>query len=78
MAFENLDHVLYMQIRVSNLYRNAHMMSVDDFLILDKKTGFLQFVADAFEPFCHTGDLGILDEVNEYVETVLAATQDTF
>jgi hypothetical protein len=24
MPFENFDHVLYMQIRIANLYRKAH------------------------------------------------------
>lgn len=67
MAFENFDHVLYMQIRVANLYRNAHNMSLDDFIKLDRKTDLLPFVADAYEPFHLTGDLGIVEEVDDYV-----------
>ena len=72
MPFENFDHVLYMQIRVANLYRKAHEMTIADFLKLDRQTNFLLFVADAYEPFHLTGDLGILDEVDDYVRTVLA------
>ena len=51
MAFENFDHVLYMQIRVANLYRRAHNMSVCDFLKLDRDTDFFSFVEDAYETF---------------------------
>jgi hypothetical protein len=72
MPFENFDHVLYMQIRVANLYRKAHKMTIDDFLKLDRKTNFLAFVADAYEPFHLTGDLGILEEVDDYVRESLA------
>ena len=60
MPFENFDHILYMQIRVANLYRKAHNMSIGDFIKLDRKTGLLPFIADAYEPFHLTGDLGIL------------------
>jgi len=74
MAFENFNHVLYMQIRVANLYRNAHNMSIGDFLQLDRKTDFLQFVADAYEPFHLTGDLGILEEIDDYLRESLASS----
>ena len=72
MPFDHFDHVLYMQIRVANLYRKAHDMSVDEFLELDRKTDFLLFVADAYEPFHLIGDPGILEEVDEYVRGALA------
>jgi hypothetical protein len=72
MPFENFDHVLYMQIRVANLYRKAHNMSVGDFLKLDRETDLLPFVADAYELFHLTGDPGILEEVDEYVRGALA------
>ena len=72
MPFENFDHVLYMQIRVANLYRRAHEMTIDDFLKLDRKTDLLQFIADAYEPFHLTGDLGILEEVDNYVRVASA------
>ena len=72
MAFENFDHVLYMQIRVANLYRNAHHMSISDFIKLERETNLLPFVADAYEPFHLMGDQGILDEVEDYVQTATA------
>jgi len=71
VPFENFDHVLYMQIRVANLYRKAHDMSIAEFLELDRKTDFLPFVADAYELFHLTGDLGILEEVDDYVRCAL-------
>ena len=71
VPFENFDHVLYMQIRVANLYRKAHEMTIADFLKLDRQINFLLFVADAYEPLHLTGDLGILDEVDDYVRTAL-------
>jgi hypothetical protein len=72
MAFENFDQVLYMQIRVANLYRNAHNMSIGDFIKLDRKTDLLPFVADAYEPFHLTGDPGIVEEVDDYVQERLS------
>ena len=71
MPFENFDHILNMQIRVANLYRKAHNMSVEEFLSFDRKTDFLQFVADAYEPFHLTGDAGILEEVDDYLRGAL-------
>jgi hypothetical protein len=72
LPFENFDHVLYMQIRVANLYRKAHRMTINDFLELDRKTDLLSFVADAYESFHLTGDLGILEEVDDYVRIAQA------
>jgi hypothetical protein len=66
MPFENFDHVLYMQIRVANLYRKARQMSIDDFLKLDRETDLLSFIAVAYESFHLTGDPGILEEVDDY------------
>jgi hypothetical protein len=71
MPFENFDHVLYMQIRVANLYRKVHQMTIDDFLKLDRQTDLLPFVADAYERFHLTGDPGILEEVDDYVRGAL-------
>jgi hypothetical protein len=71
MPFENFDHVLYMQIRVANLYRKAHNLSISEFLKLDRETDLLPFVADAYEPFHLTGDPGILEEVDDYMHGVL-------
>jgi hypothetical protein len=42
-------------------------MSIGDFLELDRKIDLLPFLADAYEPFHLTGDLGILEEVDDYV-----------
>jgi hypothetical protein len=67
MPFENFEHILYMQIRVANLYRKAHNLSVAEFLKLDRETDLLSFVADAYEPFHLTGDPGILEEVDAYI-----------
>ena len=72
MPFEKFNHILYMQIRIANLYCKAHGLSIGDFLKLDRKTDLLLFVADAYEPFHLTGDLGILEEVDDYVRVALA------
>jgi len=72
MPFENFDHVLYMQIRVANLYRKVHNISIEEFLKLDRKTDLLAFVANAYEMFHLTGDPGILEEVDDYVREALA------
>jgi hypothetical protein len=72
MPFENFDHVLYMQIRIANLYRKAHNMTIDDFLKLDMDTDLLPFIADAYEQFHLTGDPGIIEEIDDYVRGILA------
>ena len=72
MPFESFDHVLYMQIRIANLYRMTHNMTIGDFIELDRETDLLSFIADAYEPFHLTGDPGILEEVDEYVKSALA------
>ena len=72
MPFENFNHVLYMQIRVANLYRKVHRMTIDDFLKLERQTDLLLFIADAYEPFHLTGDDGVLEEVDDYVRAMLA------
>lgn len=61
-----------MPIRVANLYCNAHGMTAEDFLRLDRETDLLSFIADAYELFHLTGDPGILEEVDAYVRGVLA------
>ena len=71
MPFEKLNHVLYMQIRVANLYCKARDLSIADFLRLDRETGLLMFIADAYELFHLTGDLGILEEVDDYLRATI-------
>ena len=71
MPFEKFDHVLYMQIRIANLYRKVRGMTIDDFLKLDSQVNLLLFIADAYEPFHLMGDLGIINEVDDYVQTAL-------
>jgi hypothetical protein len=72
MPFEDFDHVLYMQIRVANLYCRTHKITIEEFLNLDQRTDLLQFVADAYEPLHLTGDPGILEEVEDYVRVALS------
>jgi hypothetical protein len=45
-------------------------MTIDDFLSLDRKTDLLSFVADAYDSFHLTGDLGILEESDDYATGV--------
>jgi len=46
--------------------------TISDFLELDRQTNLLLFVADTYEVFHLTGDPGILDEVDDYVQAVFA------
>jgi hypothetical protein len=71
MPFENFNHVLYMQIRVANLYRQAHRMTIADFLKLDREADLLSFIAEAYEIFHLTGDAGIIEEIDDYVRSAL-------
>ena len=78
MPFENFDHVLYMQIRIANLYRKVHQMTISDFLRLDREMDLLPFIADAYEPFHLTGDFGIIEEVDDYVRDAIKSMSSMY
>jgi hypothetical protein len=64
----NLDPVLYLQMEISRLYRKRHNMSITDFVELGKQVDILGFLERGYEPFHLTGEEGILDEVDSYVD----------
>jgi hypothetical protein len=59
--------VLYLQASIAKLYMKKHGLNVKEFLELDKKFDILGFLKIGYEPFHLTGDMGVLNEVEEYV-----------
>jgi hypothetical protein len=59
--------VLYLQASIAKLYMKKHGISVKEFLELDKKFDILGFLKIGYEPFHLTGDMGVLNEVEEYI-----------
>jgi hypothetical protein len=59
--------VLYLQVSIAKLYMKKHCMSVKEFLELDEKFDILGFLKIGYEPFHLTGDMGVLNEVEEYI-----------
>jgi hypothetical protein len=63
-----LNPVLLMQVEIMNQYMKAKQLTVEEFLLIDEKYGFFDFIKTAYEPFHLMGDQGILDEVEGYIE----------
>ena len=62
-----MDHVLYMQAGIVNMYMKKYKISPKEFLKLDRKLDILGFIQKGYEPFHLMGDRGILSEVEGYV-----------
>ena len=62
-----LDPILHMQVEISNLYMEKYKLSTDEFIILDKKYGILEFIEEGYEPFHLMGNEGILQEIEDYI-----------
>ena len=63
-----IDPVAFMQIHISRLFMERHGLSPKDFLTLDARKDILGFLRLGYEPFHLTGDDGILEELDAYVE----------
>jgi hypothetical protein len=64
-----MDQILFMQTGIANMYMKKHKLTPDEFLKLDKKLDILGFIREGYEPFHLMGDKGILNEVEEYVQS---------
>ena len=62
-----IDPVAFLQIHVSRLFMERHSLSPEDFLILNERKDILGFLRLGYEPFHLTGDEGILEELDAYV-----------
>jgi hypothetical protein len=62
-----LNHVLFLQTRMENLYMKRHNLTPEQFLEQDREHGILRLLEIGYELFHLTGDEGILDELDEIV-----------
>jgi hypothetical protein len=67
MERDLIRSVLYLQASIAKLYMKKHGVSVKEFLEIDKKFDILGFLKIGYEPFHLTGDMGVLNEVEEYI-----------
>jgi hypothetical protein len=67
-----LNQTLYLQTMISRLYRERHNISLKEFIELDKKCGILKYLEIGYEPFHLTGTEGVLDEIEDYVNSQAA------
>ena len=66
-AVIDMDQILFMQAGIANMYMKKHRLSPKEFLKLDKKLDILGFIREGYEPFHLMGDIGILNEVEDYI-----------
>jgi hypothetical protein len=62
-----LNHELFLQTRIANLYMRRHRLTPEQFLEQDRRYGILHLLEIGYEPFHLTGDDGILDELDALV-----------
>ena len=66
-----LNQVLYLQTETAHLYMKRHNLKPAEFLELDRKYGILEFLETGYEPFHLTGPEGVLNEVEDYLASLL-------
>jgi len=67
MAYRNLDHKLYLQVQIANLYMRKHGLTPQEFIKLDDECDVLGFLRDGYEVFHLAGEQGVLLEVEDYI-----------
>ncbi len=70
-----LNQVVYLQVEMANLFMERHNLTPDEFLALDKKYDVLGFIGEGYESFHLTGSEGVLNEINDYVQTLSRASR---
>ncbi|MDR1060085.1 MAG: DUF3791 domain-containing protein [Clostridiales bacterium] len=68
-----INHELFLQVHIANLYMRRHNLTKEQFLELDRECDILRFLEIGYEPYHLTGDEGVLDEIDEIVDEQLAA-----
>jgi hypothetical protein len=70
-----LDQETYLQVIIANMYIRKHKISAHDFVRIDDECEVLDFLREGYEPFHLTGPLGVLREVEEYINLTPADAQ---
>ncbi|MDR0852991.1 MAG: DUF3791 domain-containing protein [Clostridiales Family XIII bacterium] len=64
-----INPVLLMQVEIMNQYIERKKLTIQEFLSIDAKYGFLDYIKTGYEPFHLMGDQGILNEIEDYIES---------
>ena len=64
-----IDPVIFLQVHISRLYMERHGLSPEEFLALHEQKDILGFLRLGYEPFHLTGDEGILEELDAYLDS---------
>ena len=62
-----IDPVAFLQAHISRLFMERHALTPEEFLSIDAQKDIIGFLRLGYEPFHVTGDEGILDELDAYV-----------
>ena len=63
-----IDPVVFLQAHFSRLFMERHNLTPQEFLALNKKKDIIGFLRIGYEPFHLTGDEGVLEELDNYVQ----------
>ena len=63
-----IDPVVFLQAHFSRLFMERHNLTPQEFLALNKKKDIIRFLRIGYEPFHLTGDEGVLEELDNYVQ----------
>jgi len=63
-----IDPVVFLQAHFSRLFMERHNLTPQEFLTLNKKKDIIGFLRLGYEPFHLTGDEGVLEELDNYVQ----------
>ena len=63
-----IDPVVFLQVHFSRLFMERHNLTPQEFLTLNKKKDIIGFLRLGYEPFHLTGDEGVLEELDNYLQ----------
>ena len=63
-----IDPVVFLQAHFSRLFMERHNLTPEEFLTLNKKKDILGFLRIGYESFHLTGDEGVLEELDNYLQ----------
>jgi len=62
-----VNPIIFLQVHYARLFMERHNLTPEQFLDLDKKKDIIGFLRECYEPFHLTGDEGVLEELDNYI-----------
>lgn len=69
MTEKRLKNTIFLMYLVTEVYRREKNLSIEDFILLDKKYDILRYVAECPEVFDYLPASEMVREVDEYIHT---------